>query len=182
MASFRAHKIEKHSDIWEPRECTICGLMLETPAISKKHLRVAHSKKQSKKQPVTFNNRLCVLCGKEFDTIKLYTAHKYNHLQYTKEELRSYGIDRIYPCKFCNRQFSSLGITVDHIANHMEKTHTCEICNEKFSYFLYNKHKKQIHDEVKCDDCGEMFVGRYSFFFQIIYSKKENIYNRWCPR
>lgn len=160
MTSFRAHKREKHSDIWEPRECTQCGIMLETPSISKKHLRLAHSKMQPKKNPV--NNRLCVLCGKEFDTMKLYITHKYKHLQYTKEELRSYGIDRIYPCKFCNRQFSSLGITVDHIANHMEKTHTCEICNEKFSYFLYNKHKKQIHDEVKCEDCEQVFVGMYS--------------------
>lgn len=110
---------------------------------------------------ILINNKHCILCGEEFDTINLYITHKYKHLQYTKEELRIYGIDRIYPCKICDGQFSSLDIIVAHMAKHMQKTNKCEICNEEFSYFLYNKHWKQVHDQVTCQTCKEVFQGKY---------------------
>lgn len=156
MVSFIAHKREKHSGIWEPRNCTECGIMLLNSRMSNKHFRVKHLRKPIRKPT---NNKCCVLCGKEFETIKLYIEHKYQHLQYTKDELRIYGIERVYPCKICNSKFSSLEIVVGHIATHMEKTDECQQCNEKFSYYLYKKHMKQVHDKITCYICTEVFIG-----------------------
>lgn len=157
MVSFIAHKKEKHSNIWKPRECPECGVMLENARMSNKHFRLVHLRKP-KQDPS--NNRRCVLCGLEFETIKLYIEHKYQHFQYTKDELRNYGIEKIYPCKICNTQVSSWGSIVTHMANHLDKTHECQYCHEKFSYFVYKRHMRHFHNEVTCNLCKEVFLGR----------------------
>lgn len=151
-----AHKREKHPDVWEPRKCPECDIMLINQRMSSKHLRIAHLRTPTK-EPT--NNKCCILCGKQFDTIKLYMEHKNAHLQYTKEELRTFGIERIYPCKICNSQFSSLSNIVAHVATHMEKTHECKSCNQIFSFYMYKRHMKQVHDELKCKICKEVLLG-----------------------
>lgn len=156
MASFQAHRKEKHPSVWEPRECPDCGIMLVNQRMSSKHFRIAHLRKPSK-QPT--NNKCCILCGKEFETLRLYIEHKHKHLQYTKDDLRTFNIEKIYPCKICNTKFSSMVNIVAHIATHMEKTHECKSCNELFSFYMYKNHMKEFHEEVTCEICKEVLLG-----------------------
>lgn len=181
IESFRSHQNEQHSDIWKPRQCTQCGQMLDTKTMARQH-RSAHSD-ITKGSGTIINNTCCIFCGEKFDTLKQYLSHKYEHLQCTKEELKNYGIDGVYPCKVCGSVFSSLNNLVAHLASHMEKSYTCEICDKKYSYYDFKKHVKMIHTKVECNLCSKVFQGKlprsslliYLFYLQLWYDVSKTL-------
>lgn len=157
MMAYLAHRLEKHPDMVRSRKKTNQKTKQEkAKAVSKNVIETTSTVKQRNASP----NTRCVLCGKIFETLGSYKVHKYEHLNYTKDEVRTYCIDRIYPCKTCDRKFSSLKQIVSHVATHLVKTHECKICGQMFSFYLYRKHENELHKEHKCLICHEVFYGK----------------------
>jgi hypothetical protein len=108
-------------------------------------------------------NTSCNICNRQFDNIRKYKAHMYNHKKQDDETVKKK--EKKLMCEECAKEFTN----VFTLNCHIEATHRrverddivfkCNYCNEQFKAHMDMIEHNKIH-RTKCEICGKVFESR----------------------
>lgn len=104
--------------------CELCGKDFTDIAERKKHLE-SHFEKNG--------SILCPTCGKCLCSKEMYMRHSLVH-SYQSGKMQKIKKQKQFPCKICNKGFSTASTLRDHLYLHTgEKTFECSFCKKVFA-------------------------------------------------
>ena len=117
----------------------------------------------------------CLLCGKNFTSLKNYNLH----IQ------RSHTKEKTFKCQLCNKSFKYSSDLLKHNVIHTDvKLFHCNFCDKKFRTKTNQKVHEQSHKNNKkyvCENCGKGFSKAFNLrrHLETAHSK-ENIKTHHC--
>ncbi|XP_035658321.1 gastrula zinc finger protein XlCGF7.1-like [Branchiostoma floridae] len=126
----------------------------------------------------------CYLCGSEFSSTLSLDKHISVHMSasdgtrntethhgiYTPDSstqptpVQTHPIERIFPCSFCEKNFTSKAYMKIHMRVHTgDKPYKCQMCDKSFSQHGTLKNHTRTHTGEKpfaCEFCGMTFTSR----------------------
>ncbi|XP_075224321.1 uncharacterized protein LOC142326076 isoform X2 [Lycorma delicatula] len=190
----------KKKIINKKKVCEICGIVLKTLSLYKKHKSI-HKLKHNDK--LTKKTRVCEICGIMLDTYSLYRKHKSGHKSKSCEicnktfqnfrnlrrhkKLIHFKDLEYYACKICGKLVKN----EDYLDEHVKRVHSvklkifsCDICDKKFANKSdVRNHKNNVHcdetDRKRCTQCNKTFKNE-RFLINHIKAVHSNISYNMC--
>lgn len=173
--NFGRLRVHMNRDHNKSKNCSICGLQLETY-----RERLSHEAYHT-----TLANTLCHLCG-----VIIKHGNFKRHLATTHAPGHSGRMLRLpdsaikpIRCEFCSYSFKFK----KQLSQHMEKDHPkehktyqkvyCNICFQQFQNIDQMKDHKLIHKTHECDVCKQTFISKQTLELHTrLHTKKERPY------
>ncbi|EEB16914.1 conserved hypothetical protein [Pediculus humanus corporis] len=151
-------KLEWHKEVHEPnpKPCPFCSRKFIHSASVTRHIRRAHMPDYLPGDNREYDNVNCPVCDKVYLRSSL-AVH-----------LRVHNGEKPFPCKICNKKFSTKWNLELHNWTHQSRNDMpfkCDTCKSAFfreSDFVSHLNSHKNHKPYTCNVCGQKFIRKYS--------------------
>ncbi|XP_070200627.1 zinc finger protein 93-like [Littorina saxatilis] len=152
LSSYEHHMKRKHSQ--DSFKCSTCDMGF----LSERELEV-HTRTHTKEKPFT-----CEFCGQSFGRLIYLTYHRNGrHLN-----------TRPYKCDICHKGFNSHPSLWQHKRRHLgDKKYSCDQCGKKFYQSSTMKEHALTHTDLRsyaCSVCGKTYRSRGNLYYHVKHS------------
>ncbi|XP_035709598.1 zinc finger protein 91 isoform X2 [Folsomia candida] len=139
LSALHAKNVEESEELEKKKvfACTHCDRKYASKFLLERHLKI-------------YNRTLiCEICSQRYPGLVALKAHQKTHGEPKKTRVRFIlPEDKLYPCKFCDKRFTTLSIRSRHVeCAHKEIRHKCDLCLREFrSLAGYRSHQKKVHN------------------------------------